>query len=420
MTSRFGRTLTALALPLLATSSLAQDFNNLDLTNGGDGLFFYNDPSIGAPLGTVPPDLDGDFWWKVYPKEVMNHPLGTLEMTGLTIELYDTDWINTPADVSFDTVFTPGVVSTLNPGNIEPDFNHALGFTLLGVASFGGQLTNPCSDPAFAANFCTALNGCPAGGGVVGYIIGLTVLDPVTNEGIDLQADGATDWTYSTFVPGGMLGPISGGGACGTGDYLFQDVHSSNVFPPNTNGELQSDVLLTGFSKYGGAHGGGSGLGVYFPDALDEVFAGPLEFAEPISESRNDVGLGPQLGLASLNPSQASGPIGMRLWSQSNINELGFFFASFFPLFPAPGIPIFDINIMVNISDPLAGTISGLWNGLIAGGQGDFQDDGVLDTILLQLPPITVGFTLNVQGFAFDPVTSDFDNTQCVSLPIQP
>jgi hypothetical protein len=422
MASRFGRTLSALAL--LATPALAQDFNNLDLNNGGDGIFFYNDPGVGNPPNSFPiTNYDVDFWYRVYPKEAFHHPLGTLEVTGFTNEYYDTDWVATPNGVTgitssmHDMILTPGIIQ--GDGTMAPDLPGApnpLEVDIVGL-DITGLLTNPCPAAGVAGGCASATSVCPATGFVVGYIIGLDF----GGAGPVLQADEFTDWTWSTFVPGvapAVGGMTLAGGSCGTGDYILQDVHSSNVFG---NGELQADLLGNGFSRYGGFQVGGTGAGAWNPDLMDEVYAEPLEFGTAISEPVNDVGLGPQTGLAALNPSVGGGAntLGMRYWSASAAGELAFFFASTFPLLPRPGIALLDINILVNIADPLAGTIAGIWAGFIVGGLGTFADDGIFDSVQIPLPPILVGFSLQVQGFNFD-LVSDFDNSQALVLPMQP
>ncbi|HKE00309.1 MAG TPA: hypothetical protein VKE69_04810, partial [Planctomycetota bacterium] len=134
----------ALAVALLSAPGRAQEKNALELTNGADGFFYYSDPSIGPPPGTL--SWTGDYWWKVYPKEVMRHPLGKLTLTGLTLEIADTNWA-TPPTRTFDMYFTPGVVDppgTFATGTIVPDRLSPLGFQLLGVVFPGGL---PCPYP---------------------------------------------------------------------------------------------------------------------------------------------------------------------------------------------------------------------------------------------------------------------------------
>src|SRR5262245_57377497 len=55
--------------------------NDLQLHNGPDTFFFYSDPSDPT-----------DFFWKVWPKEVMRSCTGTMEIIGLHISLADTDF----------------------------------------------------------------------------------------------------------------------------------------------------------------------------------------------------------------------------------------------------------------------------------------------------------------------------------------
>jgi hypothetical protein len=411
-------------LALVPAAAAAQDHNNLDLHNGGDGIFFYNDPSVGHPPGTFPiPSFDVDFWYRVFPKEVLLHPLGTLELTGYTNEYSDTDWVTTPTGVPgvtssmHDMILTPGVLQpggTIVPALPGPS---PLEVDIVGL-SVVGLLPNPCP----GSPVCSG--PCPLTGFVSGYVIAVDFM----GAGPVLQVDGLTDWTWSTFVPGVLPATTGGmtlaGGACGIGDFILQDFHSSNVFGA---GETQAPSIAV--SKYGGFQVGNTGAGNWNPDGADEVYAEPLEFGSPIAEPMHDAGAGMSTGLGALNPWLGGGAnsIAMRYrhasgappFPPSATGELAFFFASTFPLLPRPGISLLDIHIVVNIADPLAGTIAGIWAGFIVNGQGTFQDDATFDSVAIPLPSALAGFSLQVQGFNFDRI-SDFDNSQALLLPILP
>jgi len=388
----------ALAVALLSAPGRAQEKNALELTNGADGFFYYSDPSIGPPPGTL--SWTGDYWWKVYPKEVMRHPLGKLTLTGLTLEIADTNWA-TPPTRTFDMYFTPGVVDppgTFATGTIVPDRLSPLGFQLLGVVFPGGL---PCPYPTTCP--------CPPTDVIHGYELELTF-----PSGIELKADGNVDWTYVTFFPPGMS---ASGGLCGFGDLVSQDAHSSDVFQVHA-GEAQTEATSIGMSKYGGFHLGGDPVDELRADSLDNVYGGALQFREPVCEPRVDYSAsfgfgGPEAGLAGLNYSRSHGKLGMRLRHASAPGEVGFFFGSFAPFLPGSGVPIFDIHILVDVSDPVASQLSGLWSGPLA-------PSGVLDTVPLTFPPVTVGHPLRLQGFTFNAGAVDFDDSQAVTLKIVP
>jgi len=386
------------ALPALAPLAPAQSLNNLVLHNGGDALAYISDPSLGFQTGTYPPDIaNGDWWFKTYPKEILTHPLSSMELTGFVLAIYDTDWVATPNPRIHDMMLAPAKVG-FGPCDASPDFaSQDAVFVSLGALG----LPNP--EPG---------GGCPAPGFVVGYVLDVVVASPVPGSGISLRADGLTDWTWTAFVPGGMT---LSGGTCGLGDYLLEDLRSATEHAP--------DLCFSGENAFSGYHPGASGVG-FVSDPLNEVFAGELQFRDPTTQPTVDVGSGVEAGLASLFPSVNGGAstLGMRYHAAEQVGERAFFFGSTFPLLPSPGVPIFDIHVLVNLADPLAAQLANIWTGTIGlVSQGGLPfDDGVFDSAQIHIPPVAVGFTLAVQGFNLNPVTLDFDDGQAVLVTLLP
>ncbi|HKE00630.1 MAG TPA: hypothetical protein VKE69_06445 [Planctomycetota bacterium] len=399
MARHYVRALAALIVPALAPIGPAQSMNNLVLHNGTDIFYYITDPSVGGPPGAF--FAGGDWWWKVFPKEVMHDPLGVMELTGFVFDLYDGDWTTPP--VMHDIEFTPGMPSLVTPGSIEPNFASPLAMLVAG-GPFPGL----------------APLGCPPPGFIAGYTLEFVIPGAAAGPGLFMLANGLTDWTWVTFAPGGMTFAGPPLGACGVGDFTFQDGHSSPVDGGVGEQQPAAVVLAGGLNKYGGYHIGGTPPAATVAEPFDETYTGELEFRKPVTQPMINVGIFQQAGLASLNPKiTGTSTLGMRLYASAQVGELGFFFGSFFPVLPAPGIAIFGINIMVNIADPVAGTLANLWSGPIAPvpNGGPPFDDGVVETAQIPLPITLIGTTLTVQGFTLGPGFV-MSNSQVVTLPM--
>src|SRR5262245_4232962 len=92
------RTLSVLIALLMVRAAGAQvipgNENDLQLNNGVDIAYIYDDPSIGPAVGTsgVPDFATNTWYWKVMPKETLLHRTGVMEVTGLDIWTFDGDY----------------------------------------------------------------------------------------------------------------------------------------------------------------------------------------------------------------------------------------------------------------------------------------------------------------------------------------
>lgn len=342
--------LSAVALAALTAGGLlaAQSGNDNFKTNGGDVVFGYSSPSVGFSTGANPPDFSGDWYWKVYDAASLTTSSTSSEITGWSISLFDTDWSTAPA--FYDTIFAKGIASTVNPGNIEPDFTDPNGVLVsLGVAPFG----DPCViNPPLCGG-----GACAPAGQVVGYAVEVGI-GTCTGDGILFTSDDSTHLTESSFLPGGMLS-TTGTGMCGNGDYALMDVHSQD--------ETQADVV-PGYSPFGGFNVPGTGL---VPEPITEVAEQHIETCSTTLNIR----LGPpvavpipygtagqgETGVAGVN-ADLSGtggaglPFGYRLFDDVGLTQaVPFALASSCVLVPPapPGIPILGGNVLLNLADPV-------------------------------------------------------------------
>lgn len=327
--------LTAAAALLLAGPAAAQNpdnENDLQLTAGLDIIYVYSDPSIGVgcPAGTFPPCwATADFFWKVVPKETINHCGGTMEISGLDFFSFDTDYTTVDGSgnntVLYDIVVTTGLPSGINPGQIEPDPADP-GLVMLSFGA-GTPVNNAfLPDP-----------GCPPPGFVNGYELEVSIAGGVPGAGIIITADGSTDHVLTHMIPDGQCGPFGcpGAGTCLDGDMALQDGHSSGLF--GGIGETQADWLGTGYSAFGGFAIAGALGGI---DAVSETPWTVVQFFERTLNMRVDSGTGhlnndfcfgvpypaPELGLAGLNFSTGAAgggfnSIGAQLYSYQGIGN---------------------------------------------------------------------------------------------------
>jgi hypothetical protein len=313
--------------------------NRRNLNNGGDVVFIYGDPTVGASAGSGAIDTSGDLYWMVWPRQAMIASSGSTEMSGASFGLFDTDW--TDSAPTFDILFGPGVTNGTN-GSIEPDFS-ATGLaasTLL----LGGPtgFPNPCTA---SPGFCTSIGGtsiCPPSGSVVGFFVNIQLISACDGTGILFTANNTVDNVVTAFLPGGMTFASGPGGQCNLGNYTLQTETSTN--------ETQADNGPTsGSSRYGGFQvGAAPGL---IMDGVAERSVYDVEFCDimvntTITGDRGTVGL------------HVDGTLGITLQqvvadtAGLSPTELAFVSNCVLPPFPAPGIPIFGAGVMLNLADP--------------------------------------------------------------------
>jgi len=372
--------------------------NDLQLHNGPDTFFFYSDPSDPT-----------DFFWKVWPKEVMRSCTGTMEIIGLHISLADTDFstiIGANNTVLPDMFFSKSSAAPpANPGNIEPDQNDPNG-TLI---SFGPQSPNNVflTDP-----------GCPP----VGYIYGFDLDVDLSGgtgpgNGITVVANGATNTVFTTFLagPGFSLGPNGvGGNACGQGDYPTSDLHSTDQVAGG-KGEEQFDFIGGGYSAFGGFAVGGVLGGT---DLVTEVACNYLEFSGSTLAMNMNSGLGQGVteGLHGIHyncPPGPGGSIGARLYDWAQIGGNAVVTGTLTP--PLGSCLNFKGGKLGLLpTDPLFNVLLGFWSGPVTQksdthGLPTFSvfDNGEFATVSLPLPgqvlPLGASVGLHFQGFTKKP-----------------
>jgi hypothetical protein len=399
------RVLTCVAACLVGSALHAQgtppnpsNENDLQLHNGADTFFFYSDPSDPT-----------DFFWKVWPKEIMRSCSGTLEVIGLHISVADTDFTTAPGGLN--TVLADMLLSKssaavpVNPGNIEPDLGDPNG-TLI---SFGAQSPNNVflTDP-----------GCPPMGYIYGFDIDVDLSGGAgVGNGIPVVADGARNTVFTTFMPGpgfSLSAGGVGGNACGAGDYPTPDLHSTDQVPGG-KGEEQFDFLGGGYSAFGGFAIGGVLGGT---DLVTEVACSYLQFSESTLAMNMNSGLGQGVteGLHGIHyncPAGPGGSIGARLYDWSQIGAGAVVTGTLSP--PLASCVNFKGGKLGLVpTDPLFNVFLGLWSGTVGQtsdthGPPTFSvfDNGEFTTLSLPLPaqavPVGVSVPLHFQGFTKKP-----------------
>src|SRR4030095_8363707 len=99
--------------------------------------------------------------------------------------------------------------------------------------------------------------------------------------------------------------------------------------------------------------------------------------------------------------------------ASAHVGDLGFVLGSFLPQLPDPGVTVFGMNFLVDLTDPMTTRTSAVWKGTLmpASHGGPPFDNGVVVHPPITMPVYAVGITLNMQGFYFNPVTFAFDDT---------
>lgn len=418
---------------------LERGFNRLQLDNGGDVFVSLSNPTVGSdpPMG----DYSGDLYTKVYPKEVLLHPKGTMSVTGIQYSVFDTDWDLDDADlwswaltVGVESSDTVGGGSGVNPGNIEPLFTDPLAVILPEVPGVG--LGNPLG-----------FGNCPPANEIAGWDVVETFLDmngqPV--DILELVADGTTDYVFTHFAPDGHE-LFSGGANCGPGNATLSYLLSTDFksFPfASFDGENQPDFLGTGYSAFGGERQGGSAD--FAPNGVDETPVVRFFFDEPTLSACPNAGTGTGIehGLAGMNlpigvdsggvPTGASATVGWRMYSDSanpgtpgaNALRVGAVFGTIGAPLPAPGFDLNGACFMMNPSDILFVDSFIAWGLLFFEGV-DSDSDGDVDYTIYESAQAPVkgslaliDLTIYVQGLDLQTVSLAGESTQVWQLVLR-
>ncbi len=395
------KSLLALAPAALAGAAAAQNGNDVPLHNGTEVLLPYSNPSVGFPVGTVPPDALGDLHWKVYGGEEILACGGdrTIEVDGFFELLFDTANFQTPPDFC-DRALGPALESVTTPGNLEPAFLQ-LGFTTETILSLGNSGLPPaCS---VAPSLCSPPGGtCPPPGFVNGYTLDIEFGNPPLElePNVVVPCDGtpASNLAVTYFLPGGM--PFSGP-PCDMGMYVLQDTQS--------NDETNADLAGLGVSRFGGRQIAGQG-----PTALDLNHIGTysLRFREKVlnvfadsgtglgAETPDDNDGGAQNGLA-LDTSSGNAQLGVKILAKQAADNpnLAFAAASFSP--SAPVTLPFVGDLLVSPDFLFFSTLS-VWMGQVQAVVPLFTEEGIFASAMLAVPPVAAPLDLYLQGGVID------------------
>ena len=424
------------ALFLLLPASLPaplppQNLNDVPLSSGEDTMFVLSDPSVGFTNGAVPPAIfSGDYFWKVYPREILHCADGVATIDAMWETMVDTDW-STPPDLWDRTIGRAYACGGTDlDGDLTPDCLPLCARVpeWLATGGFGDVLyilgdtgfPNPCT---VSPPFCTTGGVCPVSG-FLGYTTQWFGFQDEVTCAADLasyapaQADPGWDGDIAItyFSPGGMVfsNPATPG-SCGFGDYVFQMNYSTN--------ETQGDCCGQGFSPYSGYASAESGTWSPYLDPLNATPSHHLAFNESvvnvIGDSGSGLGLeaGTQFGGAlnglCLDTSSGTARIAIELRDYGSLfapnNVALVAFSSTGPI-PAPGLDVFGARLLIQ---PDALTLTTIESGTVtfAGGlQGDALFTG--DSIPVPDLGLAQGATLPIlaQGFVVD-LTNPFDIT---------
>lgn len=375
--------------------------NRRALDNGGDVVFIYGDPTVGASAGSGFIDTSGDLYWMVTPRQALIASSGGTEMSGASFGFFDTDWTDvTTGNPLFDVLFGPGAPNGAVPGNIGPDFSVAgLGASTLLLGGPSG-FPNPCTA---SPGFCTSIGGtsiCPPSGFVVGYFVSLQLLSACDGTGILFTANNTVDLCVTAFLPGGMTFASGPPGQCGIGNYTLQTEASTN--------ETQADNAPTaGTSRYGGFQvGAAPGLN---PDAVTERSVYHVEYCDSMVNTtfNGDEGT---IGL-HVDATTSTQSLQQSVSDTDGLGPTNLCFVSncVLPPFPAPGIVIFGAGVMLNLADPtVSATLKkGVIVNVVDPGTGGypFSQDEFTPVAALPLGPLAITLTLSTQAITLDLIT---------------
>lgn len=376
--------------------------NDLQLANGTDIIYIYDDPSIGPGVGTsgVPDFATNSYYWKVMSKDTLRHCAGTMEVTGMDIWDFDSDFTALEGGVN-NTALADSLISLCDSTTVPIEPNQADATATLLSFGPGGPKNNAfLTDP-----------GCPPVGYIYGYELEVDITGGAgVGAGIPMVANGATDQCFTTFIPGAghtFAGPNSC--ADGQGDGAMPDAHSSDV--GGAIGETQFDVVGGGVgSLFGGFGTLGASAGT---DGVKEVAQQFLEFAEPTlaMHVNSATGQGLEEGLAGVHyncPPAVGGSLGARLYAWQGLGRP----AAVMGTLAAPLASCVNFKggkLGLSPTDPLFNIFLGLWQGVViqtdngAAATGTVFDDGTFTTLSLPLPgqviPVGVTVPLSFQGF---------------------
>ena len=416
---RRGMIAAAMTAALAGTLGAQTAANDLPLANGGDVLFLYSDPSVGFPTGTYPPDFSGDLFWKVLPRDVLLSPSGTLEISSLEFEIYDTDPA-TPAPI-YDFMVTRGKPSAAFPGAVEPDFSDP---NAVFLSAGTGLVPSIC--PYFP-EICPPLCQPVIFEFPLIYTINLQ-LGTCSGDGLVIPADGSRDLVVTAFAPGGMHfegGPPSScpglsGYSLFQGDYVMMDLHSTD--------ESQADWLGTGYGAHGGWQIGGSSSG---PEAIMETWTLRVQFCEPIL----NVALGDDppytggfpwggvhsAGLAGVHASVGSGTTSLQyvLFDLAGVGQLAIAASSIAPTLPPPGFSFLGAPLLLDPSDPVVP--ASLQTGPVLSVLDSGGPDGLFAAgALLPVPPSAVGLSPASQALVLDVAALSARSSQVTRTHLHP
>ncbi|MEM7310123.1 MAG: hypothetical protein AAF682_25835 [Planctomycetota bacterium] len=390
-----------LAAAALGSHAAAQvSSNDAPLNNGGDVLFLYPLPSIGATPGG-PPDINGDLFWRAHAgvdfmANIDASGAAAMEIDGYHEALWDTDW-TTPPDF-YTRTHGPALPDAGGLGGLVPAFFQqgltSEAIVVLGSSGFGA----PCT---IAPSLCSPPGGsCPPPGFINGYAIDLSFGSTV-GSGITLPADGtaASDMATAYFIPGGMT---TMGGTCGLGDYTFQDAHSTD--------ESAADATGNGINPFAGFQFGGSGPlfdGINSMVEMTETWRGPVlnvvaDTGAGLGVERSDNGGGGMNGrLLDMSSDAATIGVELRDFAGTGIpGNLAVVGASLTPL-PMPGVPFLGANLLL-LPDGVLNASTSVWQGTVSPTVFFFTSEGAFEGLQAPLAAAHSGTDVYLQGLVLD------------------
>jgi hypothetical protein len=386
--------LAAAGLAACAAITSAQS-NDITMSNGGDTLFFYSDPS--AP---------GDLYWRALPGDrLLAHQHGpagdaTMELSGFYEDLFDTDWSTTP--VFFDRHVGRALPVAGAPCALEPDFLQTGVFAGTTVVMGPSGFASPCT---VAPSLCSP-GGCAAPGfTVLGWIVDIS-LGSTPGSGVVLPADGtpASDAAVTYLVTPGM--PASGG-PCGLGDYVLQTAYSFD--------ESQADDCA-GLNTFSGSR---LGSGPAAQDPLTDTPTFALGWREPVLNVVADSGTG--LGVEQ-GPNGGGALNGLKLDTQSGVATVGVEVRDFEGVGDLayvwsaaeaggpPGMPIGGAWLLQRFSR----VMPACFLGTIGPATFVFTAEGAFTTCQMPQLPVAGPVDLYWQGLMHNTLTGEFRNTNRV------
>lgn len=406
------------ALALVAGTSAAQNGNDAPYNNAADFYTTFSSPSAGASIGTNPPDITGDLYWRAFAgADYMNDVDGTglggsvMEIAGYFESLLDEDWSDSANFL--DRLHSHATIGV--SGALEPDF-FTTGITgtevLVSIGPSG--FSDPCT---IYTTFCSpAGSSCAPGGGAWSWVVDIP-FTATPGSGVVMAADGSlgSDMATTYFIQGGH---VSSGGPCGIGTNETNALISTD--------ESQGDITGLGINSVEGFQVAGSGPIAWGVATGMEAM---VQFRGNVMNMIGDsgTGLGPEVG-----DNGGGGTNGMFLSVGSGVATLGCELrdanhdpfnvgiagASLVPL-PNPGLPALGGNLLV-LPDGLFGSTSGVWVGTVVIDNPWFTTEGRFIGAQLPVPTTAAGATLYTQGATFSLTTFTADTTNVATTHLLP